>query len=103
MLGYYHVQVSSYDVLQHGRFAARLAAHDGDLGQVDGIIDTDSRKDILKLVDKATGQMVSDSANMRRERGGWVPESTNVMSAGSEMPPGVASDPLMVAEALLLF
>lgn len=47
-----YLQVATNDVFQHGTLTARLAAYDGDLGKVDGVVDADGGEDILELVDE---------------------------------------------------
>lgn len=86
------LQVSSHNVLQDGTLTARLATNDCDLGKIDWVVDTDRGEHILKLVHKpARGSQLSESASSWRR--GFV---TNVMRAGSEMPPVVTSEPLIV-------
>ena len=48
-----YVQVPANNVFQHGTLATGLTAHDDDLGQVNGVIDTDGRENILELVDES--------------------------------------------------
>lgn len=55
-----HLQVSPDYVLQHRALAARLGAHDGDLGQIDGVLHADGGEDILQLIDERDQARVVD-------------------------------------------
>ena len=46
------LQVTADNIFQYRRLAARLTTYDGNLGEIDGVVDADSSKDILKLVDE---------------------------------------------------
>lgn len=78
------LQVSSYYVFEHGTLSTRLAANYYYLGQINGVLYTDCRKNILQLVHQPA-RIVSFPA--QKQWGDWDSGGTNVMRPGSEMPP----------------
>ncbi len=80
------LQVSSYYVLQHRTLSTGLAAHDYYLGEINRILYTNGRENILKLVHQSAGRVSTPAQNK-----GTVGAS-NVMRPGSEMPPCAATD-----------
>lgn len=81
-------QVSTNDVLKHGTFTARLTSDDDYLRQIDRIIDTDGRKDILQSVDESKVWVLVKTSCANE-----IPQDhTYLIRAGSEIPPSVAND-----------
>lgn len=105
-----NLQVSAYDIFQHGTLTAGLTANNDYLREVDGVVDADGCEDILELVDESeagcqclysylwlrslTRLEAWGEAPPKRRRvvghdgGGVGGDGTYVISAGSEIPPG---------------
>lgn len=49
------LQVATDNIFQDGTLTAGLTPYDSNLRKIDGVVDSDSRKDVLKLVDEAGG------------------------------------------------
>lgn len=49
------LQVAADNVFQNGTLATGLTAYNSNLGQIDRVVDANSGKDILKLVDETVG------------------------------------------------
>jgi hypothetical protein len=102
------LQVASYDVFQHGTLAARLAADDDNLWQVNGVRNAHGGKDILKFVDKSVHGVSIPIVALRRcflasfflaaADMGCGRRGSHWMRVGSEIPPCAASELLIVAQ-----